>query len=94
LLIAEGAGLLLQEETEEAFGEAGGGGVGQLLHGVEIDVEAGALFAEGASGDDFAPAGGEGADLLKEFRGKFTARHGESCLVLAVKAWGKGLCAL
>jgi hypothetical protein len=84
LLVAQRVGLLLQEKSENAFGQPGGGGVGELLHGVAIDVESGSLFAESTSCDNFGPASGQGADFLKEFRGKFTARHGESCLVLAV----------
>jgi len=74
---------LFQQSGEGTFGEAGGRGAGQSLHGVEIGVQAGAGVAEGAAGDDFAPAGGQVADFLEEFRGKFTACHGRYYLVLA-----------
>jgi hypothetical protein len=58
LLVAEALGLLLQQAGEGALGQPLGGGLGQLLHGGQIDVEAGPLVAEGLVGDDFAPAGG------------------------------------
>jgi hypothetical protein len=35
---AEGLGLLFQQGGEGALGQAGGGGVGELLHGVEVGV--------------------------------------------------------
>jgi hypothetical protein len=82
---AEGLRLLFQQGAEGAFGEAGRGGAGELLHGVEIGIQAGAGVAESAAGDDFAPAGSEGADFVEEFGGKFTARHGRYHLVLAAK---------
>ena len=58
VLVAQGLSLLFQQGVQRAFGQACGGGPRDLLHGVEIDVEAGALVAEGAAGNDFAPAGG------------------------------------
>jgi hypothetical protein len=76
---------LFQEGSQGAFGQASGGGAGELLHGVEVGVQARAGVAEGAAGNDFAPAGGEVADFLEEFRGKFTACHGRYYLVLAAK---------
>jgi hypothetical protein len=65
LLVAEGLGLQFQEGVERPLGEASGGGAGDLLQGVEVEVGAGAGVAEGAAGNDFAPLGGEGADVLK-----------------------------
>jgi hypothetical protein len=76
---------LFQEGGEGAGSEAGRGGLGHLPHGLEVGVQAGALVAEGAAGDDFAPAGGEVADFLEEFGRKFTARHDPYYLVLAAK---------
>jgi hypothetical protein len=84
-VFAEGLGLLFQEGAEGALGEAGRGGAGELLHSVEVGVQAGASVAEGPAGDDFAPAGGEVTDFLEEFGGKFTVRHGRYRLVLAAK---------
>jgi hypothetical protein len=84
-MVAEGLRLLFQEGAEGAFGEAGRGGVGELLHGLEVGVEAGACVAEGVAGDDFAPASGEFTDFLEECRGKFTTCHGRYRLVLAAK---------
>ena len=68
LLLAQGVGLLFEQGLQGALGEAGGGGLGDLLHGVEIDIESGAVVAEGAAGDDFAPLGGEVTEFL-EFLG-------------------------
>ncbi len=84
-LFAEGLGLLFQQEGEGALGEAGRGGTGQLLQGLEVGVQAGATIAEGAAGDDFAPASGEVADFLEEFWGKLTTRHDRYCLALVTE---------
>src|SRR5580700_4095862 len=84
-LFAQDLGLLFQQGGEGALGKASGRGAGELLHGLEVRVQAGAGVAEGAAGDDFAPAGGEVADFLEELRGKFTARHARYRLVLVAK---------
>jgi hypothetical protein len=68
LVLDQELGLLLKAGGESALGQAQGGGQGDLLHGVEVDVEAGAALAEGAFGDDFAPAGGQLTDFLEGFR--------------------------
>ena len=80
LLLAQGVGLLFEEGVQGALGEAGRGGAGDLLHGVEIDVEPRAVVAEGASGDDFAPLGGQVTEFLKFFGGERTASHDASCV--------------
>jgi hypothetical protein len=85
LLRVQGGGLLRQGSGEGSFGQASGSGQGDLLHGVEVHIQAGALVAEGAAGDDFTPTLGEGADLLEQLRGELATRHGLSCLVLAEK---------
>jgi len=70
--------LLLQEQLEGSFGESLGGGGGDLLEGAEVDIESGAVVAEGPSGDDFAPLGGEVAELVKFGRGEWWSAHGVS----------------
>ena len=65
LLLAEGQGLLFQKGGKGALGQAGRSRGGELLEGGEVDGESGALFAEGAAGDDFAPLGGEVAEFLE-----------------------------
>jgi hypothetical protein len=65
LLRAEGLGLLLQGGGERAFGQPGGGRGGELLQGGEIEVEAGPGVAEGPPGDNLAPLGSEGTDILE-----------------------------
>ena len=83
LLRAESLGLLLQGSGERAFGEPGGGRGGELLQGGEIEVEPGAVVAEGPSGDNFAPAGGESTDILEVLRGEGLACHRPSCIEVA-----------
>jgi hypothetical protein len=68
LLLAQGVGLLFQESLQGALGESDGGSTGDLLHGVPIDLEAGAVVAQGAFGDDFTPAGGEVLKFLQVLR--------------------------
>src|SRR5437773_1600408 len=63
-LLAQRLGLLLQEGLQGSFGEPGGGRISDLLHGTEIDVESGSVVAEGVSGDNLAPLGGELAEFL------------------------------
>lgn len=80
MLRAQGVGLALQEGLQGALVEAGGGGLGDLLHGVEVDVESGAVVTEGAAGDDFAPLGRQITEFLELLRGKLAACHEGSCL--------------
>jgi hypothetical protein len=84
-------GLLFQGGGQGALHQAGGSDQGDLLHGVEVHVEAGAPLAEGAAGNDFAPAGGQVTDRLEQLRGELAARHGVSCLVLAEMVWDEVL---
>jgi hypothetical protein len=90
-LFAERLGLLLQEGGQGAFRQASGRSVGELLHGLEVGVQSGAVLAEGTSGNDFAPAGSEVTDFSEEFGGKCTARHLRYYLVLAAKVWERFL---
>ena len=80
LLLAQGVGLLFEEGLQSALGEPGGGGAGDWLHGSEIDVEPGAVVAEGAAGNDFAPLGGEAAEFLQFLRGERAVCHDASCV--------------
>jgi len=82
LLGPQGGGLLFQEGSESAFEDTGGGGAGDLFHGVYIDVGARPVGAEGATGDNFAPLRREVLNLLEALRGRITLRHTSSCLVL------------
>jgi hypothetical protein len=52
-----------------AFGQAGCRRLGDLLHGVEIDIESGTVVAEPATGHNLAPLRGELTDFL-EFLGR------------------------
>lgn len=83
--ISEAVGLTFEEVGEGSFGESLGGGIGELFHSVEIDVASGSVVAEGLSGDNFPPVGGEFADLLEKFRGKLSCRHNLYHLVLATR---------
>jgi hypothetical protein len=66
---AECLGLLFQEGSEGSLRQSSGSGSGDLLHGLEIDVQARARLAEGATGNDFAPLGSEFTDFLELLRG-------------------------
>jgi hypothetical protein len=58
LLVAEGSGLLFEEDFQGALAEPVGGGLSDLFQGVEVEVE-GVVVGAGAAGNDFAPLGGE-----------------------------------
>jgi hypothetical protein len=94
LVLAQGLGLLLQGGGQGPLSQAGGGDAGDLLHRVKIDIEARAGGAEGAAGDDFAPASGQVTDLLQEFSGEIASRHGVPCLGVANPGWLEVLQAL
>jgi len=68
VLGVERLGLLLQEGGEGPFRQAGSRSRGDLLHGLEVDLQARAGLAEGATGNDFAPLGSEFTDFLELLR--------------------------
>jgi hypothetical protein len=80
LLRAERLGLLFQGGGERAFGESGSRRRGELFQSGEIEVEARAVGAESASGNNLAPLGSQITDVLEVLGGKFTACHRQSCL--------------
>lgn len=82
--VAEALGLLGGGLFEGAGGQAAGGGDRDLFHGVQIDVEAGALVPEGVADDDLAPLVGQVVDFLEVLGGKLARRHG--LYFLAVRA--------
>jgi hypothetical protein len=86
LLLAQSGGLLLEEGLQGALGETGGGRPGDLLHGPEIDIESGPVVAEGASGDDLAPLGGEVVEFLEFLGRKGAACHDASCIAVKTRA--------
>jgi len=78
--------LLLEERGEGSLEQPVGGGLSELLHESEVDVQTGPSGPEDPTGDDFTPIGGEGADFLEQFRREGAVWHSKSCLVLAEKA--------
>lgn len=82
LLIAEGVGLLLQEDGEGALGQALCRLLGQLLQGAEVDIQWRPVRAESAAGHDFTPGGRQLTDVPEVFGLQSGTRHGLSCLVL------------
>jgi len=64
----ESLSLLVEEQLASSFGKPLGGRGGDLLPRSEIDVETGALVAEGSFGDNCGPRGRELVELL-EFLG-------------------------
>ena len=85
--VAEALGLLGGGLLEGARGQAAGGGDRDLFHGVQIDVEAGAVVAEGVADDNLAPLVGQVVDFLEVLGRKFARRHGLN--FLAVRANGE-----
>src|SRR4051794_9981196 len=85
LLLAQGVGLLFEEGLQGALGESGGSGAGDLLHGIEIDIEPRPVLAKGASGNDFAPAGGEVMEFLQFLGSEGASCHAASCLDVETK---------
>jgi hypothetical protein len=91
---------LFQEGGEGAFGEPGGGRGRDLLQGGEIEVEARPVVAEGPSGDNLAPLGGQITDVLEVLGGEWSACHRRSCLQvtenggngLSLLLYSKGIC--
>ena len=83
VLWAEGLGLLLQKGIDGALDQAAGGLQGQFLQDAEVDVGAGAVRSESASGHDFAPLGRQLADLPEVFRAGMSAGQGLVSLALA-----------
>jgi hypothetical protein len=85
--VTEALGLLGGGLLEGAGGQAAGGGDRDLFHGVQIDVEAGALVPEGVADNNLAPAVGQVVDFLEVLGGKLARRHGLN--FLAVRANGE-----
>jgi hypothetical protein len=85
LFLTQGGGLTLQEGVQGAFGQARGGGVGDLLHRVEVHVESGSVVAEGPTSDDFAPPSGELAEFEEFFWGERTTCHETPCPEVTTK---------
>ncbi len=73
---------------EGALGQPVCGGVGDLLEGAEVDLESGAVVAEGPSGHDFGPLGGQGSELVEFLSGESGSGHGSSCLEVAAMVTG------
>jgi hypothetical protein len=65
MLWSEDLGLLLQEGREGALEQSGRGRSGDGFHHGQIDIGTWAEVAEGPSGNDFSPLGGEVTDLLE-----------------------------
>jgi hypothetical protein len=61
LLVGQSVGLPLEQALQGAFDQPGGGRLGDLLQGVQVELNG---VIAGAAGDDFAPLGGEGVQLL------------------------------
>jgi hypothetical protein len=67
--------LLLRQGAEGPFGQAIGGGAGDLLHGIQVDVDARPRRAEGVPGNNLAPTGRQFTDFLEVLRGELAPRH-------------------
>jgi hypothetical protein len=83
LLGAEVLGLPLRGLFEGASGEPSGGGNGNALHGVQVDVQTWAVVAEGAADNDFSPLLGQSLDFRQILVVEFACRHSLTSLRLA-----------
>jgi hypothetical protein len=81
----QGLGLLLQEGGEGTLGQSPGSGGGNLFQGGQVRIEAGAGFAEGTTGHNFTPLGGQVTDILEFFGSQFGSGHRLSCLAVTSK---------
>jgi hypothetical protein len=86
LVLGERLRLLLQGSGQGSLGQTSRRGAGDLLHGVEVNIQARTVVAKGAAGNDFAPTGGKVTDLLQLFGSELASWHGVSCLVVAKKS--------
>ena len=73
-------GLSFEKNFEGSLIEAGGGGLSDLLHGIEIEFERRVFVAASPSSDDFSPLSGQFMQFLKLRRGEGTSRHDGSSL--------------
>jgi hypothetical protein len=88
MLGGKGLGLLLQEGGKSAFGHAAACGVGDRLEGEQINVQTGAGIAEGATCNNFAPLGGQFANLLEFLGCELVCGHEQTLLGLTLKGMG------
>src|SRR5437879_2976618 len=75
LLLPQALGLLLRGVLQGAGGETAGRRDGDLFHGVQIDVQTGAILAKGTAGDDFAPLLGQLVDGFFIFLAELGSWH-------------------
>ena len=80
LLVCQGVGLPLQQALQGAFDQPGGSRLGDLLQGVQVELDG---VVAGAAGDDFAPLGSQVVQFLQCGGGQLSAWHGAFCLGVA-----------
>lgn len=61
----ERLGLLFQQGAESALRQPCRGGRGDLLHGLEVEVQSGTRLPASTTGHDFAPLGSQFTDFLE-----------------------------
>jgi hypothetical protein len=89
LLLARAAGLPLGESLRGPLGESGGG-VSDLLRGMEIDAESGSVAAEGVPRANFAPPGSASAGLAEGLGGEGAVCHDAPCVRAGARTTEKG----
>jgi hypothetical protein len=75
LLLGESLGLLVEEQLEGSCGKPLGGRGGDLLHSSEIDIQTGALVAEGPFGNNFRPLSSKRVEFLEFLGCKLRSGH-------------------
>jgi hypothetical protein len=77
--------LLRRGLFEGAGRQAAGGGLSDLLHLGQINIEPGSLVPEGAADDDFSPVLGDFGDAGEILGSQLPRTHDE--VILEVRAW-------
>jgi len=72
--------LLFQQCRQSSLRQTTGGSRRNLFQGAEIQFEPWTLFAEGATGDNFAPLGGEVVNLVELLVSPSSSSHVQSFL--------------
>lgn len=88
---AQTLGLLSSGLLQDASREAAGGSDGDLLHGVEIDVEVRAIVPKSVAANDLAPLVGQIMDFLEVLGRELAGRHDLNLLTVTANAMGEFL---
>jgi hypothetical protein len=83
VFLAKFVGLLFQEGSESALGQAASGFLGDLFESGEVDAQTGSFLTVGPARDDFSPLRGQITDISEILGVQRLARHCLGILALA-----------